>query len=103
MLTPLSSERLAHEPTDFVMLTFASQLAQDIPQLGQYHARTLDALRSKYESKAFELDAIKHKELLNWFLLAVLGQRATTQEVSNWVSRCQLWFTEGQGCEQVGP
>lgn len=75
------------------MIMFASHMLGSL-QRASHQARILDALRLRYGSKNLVLDTVKHRELLEWFIMAVVGLHATPDELSRWVSRCQLWFEE---------
>ena len=83
------SERFEDEPTDCLVLLFASAIVTRTRHtLLQF--RILSALWCFYGHKITEIDPTKHKEMINWFTYSLFGRHATPREVTIWTLRCQM-------------
>ncbi|RXW24839.1 hypothetical protein EST38_g994 [Candolleomyces aberdarensis] len=93
----LSDGRLGEKATDYMTLFLAPALVAR-PQLAPYRLKILTALWCRYGRRTLEdTDApeknVKHKELLEWFTLALFGRHATGHEATTWRTRCEVWLS----------
>ncbi|KAJ3524913.1 hypothetical protein NMY22_g10796 [Coprinellus aureogranulatus] len=79
----ISDGRFAEEPTDKVMLLFASAMMTR-PELARYRFEISTALWCRYRTTSVEPNV-----LVNLFTLALFGQHATVLEVRTWLRRCK--------------